>query len=138
MTPEQKRKFNTTAGSIFIALGLIAWGMTMYYAFVPNPPMPTQAHNAPVVDINSCASTLNTWGYQTKIIDGEISIFEQLTTFPEQQLDKATMAIAVCKLDLKTFCMGEGCEEPGVSFTLQKPKTIRAQKTISSAIPDKK
>jgi hypothetical protein len=119
MSPEQKRKFNTGVGSIFLGLGAIGWGLTAYYALVPNPPAAPMIAEAPKVDIASCRAALDSWGYQATQVKDTVLAFENLAPNPQLQLDKATMAVVVCKLPLKSFCMGEGCETPGLSFSLQ-------------------
>lgn len=118
MTPEKKRKFNTIAGSAFLTIGLLAWGLTVYFAVTPNPPKPTPVQPTAVVDLASCRSVLTSMGFSASVVGREVSVFEELTSNPKVQLDRVTMAEAVCKLSLKSFCMGEGCDRVGVNFVL--------------------
>ncbi len=121
MSPEQRRKFNTAAGGLFIGAGVIAWALAAYFAVTPNPPKPVPVAGGAVVDIGSCRSALSVLGYQANLKGEEVEAFEPLGTDPKTQLDRASVATTMCKLQLKTFCMGEGCEKPGLSFTLARP-----------------
>jgi hypothetical protein len=121
MTPEQKRKFNTTFGALFLAMGVVGWGLTVYYAMTPNPPRPTPVQNAPTLDIGSCKSALETLGYTVTQAGASVSFYEPLSDDPRGQMYQASMAIHLCKMKLSTFCMGEACEQPGVSVTMTLP-----------------
>ncbi|MDO8416274.1 MAG: hypothetical protein Q7S87_08705 [Agitococcus sp.] len=134
MTPEQNRKFNTTFGSVFLCVGALAWSLTVYYALVPNPPAPLPSFDGAKVDIASCRTALESWGYRAQLLNGDVTAFESLSGSPQLQLDKATMAITVCKLPLKSFCMGEGCEAPGLTLVLQSPKEVKAIKDGAVAV----
>lgn len=135
MSPEQKRKFNTVFGSVFMASGAVAWLLTVYFAMTPNPPKPAPAHAAPVVDVASCRSALSTFGYEVGQAGDEVTLFEQLAQDPQQQLDKATMAASLCKFTLKKFCMGEACERPGLTMVLAKPVEAPRPAKVDASAP---
>ncbi len=118
MTPEGKRKFNTVAGSTFVLLGLVAWGMTVYFGFVPAPPKPHPVSLAPSVDLASCRSLLQRMGYQASVRKGEVVATREALDDPQAQLEQATLAIGACKLPLTEFCMGTACENAPLTFAL--------------------
>lgn len=120
MTPEQKRKFNTVFGSVFLVGGFAAWALTAYFAVTPNPPRPFPVLNSASVDLASCRSALGALGYQATMKDRDVIAFEPLSDNPKQQLERASLAASVCKLPLKSFCMGEGCEQPGVTVVVTR------------------
>lgn len=124
MSPEQKRKFNTTFGSLFFGVGLLAWGLTIYFAVTPNDPMPAPTVGESQIDPVSCRTALSTLGYEVTTQGADIVAFEPLSSQPKQQLERATMVSGLCKLPLKEFCMGEGCERPGVSITLAGARDV--------------
>jgi hypothetical protein len=126
MSPEQKRKFNTAAGSAFIAIGLFAWGLTAYFAMTPSEARPAPTYGGAVVDLQSCAGTLRSLGYRDVAIKGDdIIVFEELSDAPKEQLERATLAATVCKLEMKSFCMGEACARPGMALTIARPQAMR-------------
>lgn len=121
MTPEQRKNFNTIFGTLLLATGLVAWGLTAYFAFTPNEAKPaaTAAVRAPV-DLGSCRNALAELGYSASVQQGKIQASTPLTDNPREQMEKASTAVLLCKLDMESFCIGEGCEIPGVSFTLKQ------------------
>lgn len=128
MTPEQKRKFNTVFGGIFFAVGSIAWALTAYFAVTPNPPRPHPVLNSASVDLASCRTALGSLGYQASVKDNDVTGYEPLSGNPKLQLERATLAASVCKMSLKSFCMGEGCEQPGVTVVVTRPPVSGAAK----------
>lgn len=128
MSPEQKRKFNLAAGSAFLLMGIVTWGLTAYYAVTPNPTRPTPVVLASVVDLSSCRTALANLGYQATFDQdkGTVAAFESFAEDTKAQLDKVTLSIGLCKMDLKEFCMGEACEAPGVQFTLKRTAAAEA------------
>ena len=140
MSPEQKRKFNTVFGSVFLVTASVAWGLTAYFAFTPAPPKPAPVHREPVVDLGSCQKALQALGYQVSIVNSEVLVYEPLEPLLEgnqRQLEKSTAAVSVCHLNLKEFCMGEGCDRPGLNFTLARPQaqTASASAAVASTQP---
>lgn len=121
MTPEQQRKYNTIFGSVFLGVGVVAWLLTAYFAVTPNTPRPFPVLNAPSIDLPSCRNALSTLGYQVSVTGNDVTAFEALTDNPKQQLERATLAASICKIPLKSFCMGEGCEQPGVTIVVSRP-----------------
>lgn len=118
MSPEQKRKFNTTFGAIFMTTGLAAWGLTAWFAITPNPPKPAPVINAAVIDLASCSQALRHMDYEVSVKDKDVIAFQSLKTAPKEQLQEATVAATMCRLPLKSFCMGEGCERPGMTIVV--------------------
>jgi hypothetical protein len=124
MSPEQKRKFNTVFGSVFITTGIFAWALTAYFAVTPNPKRPAPVVHGLAIDLPSCQKTLTSLGYEATIKNKEVTAHEMLSaTDPKQQLDRATIAATVCRLPMKSFCMGEGCERPGVTLVVTADET---------------
>jgi hypothetical protein len=122
MSPEQKRKFNTAFGGFFFASGLAAWALAGYFAFTPNPPKPAPSFAGTVVDLNSCSRALRNLGYPDVTVEkDDITAHEPLTADPKAQLDRATIGATMCKLEMKSFCMGEACMHPGVTLVVTKP-----------------
>lgn len=135
MSPEQKRKFNTAAGGGFLAIGLFAWGLTAYFAFTPNPPKPVPVAAASKIDLASCRSLLTNLGYSASVVGAEVTAFEELGTDPRHQLERASLATTACKLPLKSFCMGEGCERTGINLTLGGESTPAKPATPAATSP---
>lgn len=127
MTPEQKKTFNTGVGSLFLALGLSAWGFAAHHTFVPQvaKPAPTQA--APTTDKATCIQTLGALGYSTKEIPGGKFEVNQasLAGDPKEKLLIASTASTVCKMKMESFCMGSACATSGISMRLA-PATAEA------------
>lgn len=121
MTPEQKRKFNTVFGGIFLGVGIVAWMLTVYFAVSPNEPAPAPVAGAPSVNLASCRDALAQLGFQATLKDQDLTAYEPLSANPKDQLDRASIAALVCKIPLKSFCMGDGCEQPGMTLVLRKP-----------------
>lgn len=121
MTPAQRRQFNTIFGGLFIGLGIIAWILTFYFAMTPNEPAPAPVLGAPSVDLQSCRTALAQLGYTATLKDHDVTAFEPLSANPKDQLERASTAALVCKLPLKAFCMGDGCEQPGLTLVVRKP-----------------
>lgn len=133
MSPEQKRKFNSVFGGVFMASGLVAWGLTAWFAITPNPPKPAPVINAATIDMASCSQSLIRLGYQTTVKDKEVTAFEQLMADPKDQLQRATVASTLCRLPLKSFCMGEGCDKPGVTIVVSSDETKRTPPSSAPA-----
>lgn len=120
MSPEINRKFNIGAGSFFLVMGLAGWALAGYYAATPNEakPHPVTAENK--IDLGSCRALLGTLGYSASITAKKDAVraYEGFKESAKDQLERATLAMGLCKLPLKSFCMGEGCDTPGISFEL--------------------
>lgn len=127
MSPEQKRKFNTVFGSIFLAGAAVAWGLAVYFAITPAPPKPAPVHREATVGLGSCQMVLQSMGYQVSIVNNEVQAYEPLSEDPQRQLEESTAAVHVCRMSLKEFCMGTGCARPGLSFTLARARQPPAQ-----------
>ncbi len=136
MTPEQSRKFNTAFGGLFIGAGVLAWMLAIYFAVAPNEPAPAPVMVSSSIDLGSCRNTLAELGYTATMQDGSVTAYEPLTTDPQAQLNRATVAALVCKIPMKSFCMGEGCEQPGLTLVLRKPMDrASAEKALADAKP---
>lgn len=136
MSPEQNRKFNLVAGSVFLLMGIATWGLTAYYAYTPSPPRPAPLVMASVTDLTSCRNALSNQGYQATFDQEKLTVsaFESFSEDTKGQLDKVTMNIGLCKMDLHEFCMGESCSAPGVSFTLKRSDLVEsARKAVEAA-----
>jgi hypothetical protein len=147
MSPEQKRKFNTVFGGVFMVTGIFAWALTAYFAVTPNPPKPAPVMAGATIDLASCQNSLRALGYAVTMKDKDITAHETLSLDdPKAQLDRATVAATVCRLPMKTFCMGQGCEKAGVTIVVSAeesggrpassaPVAAAASATASTAKP---
>lgn len=119
MTPETKKKFNMTAGSIFLTLGLICFAVAAYVASVPAVSKPAPTNPQPVVNVSSCRDTLLQMGYQAALTgNGNVTAKDLSLDDPQASLIKATAAMGLCKLKMTDFCMGSACSDTGLTFTL--------------------
>ena len=134
MTPEAKKQFNLIGGTLFGFLGLGCFAVAAYVASVPAPVKPIPVSPMPTVNVASCRDVLQTMGYSARVENGTVSANDSSLDEPQIALTKATAAIGVCKMALSTFCMGEACSEPGVSFKLA-PIVRNGHKT-AGATPD--
>jgi hypothetical protein len=142
MTPLQRRAFNTYFGGLLLVLGLGAWGIAGYFAAVPRAPAPPKVATV-AIDTASCQIALTELGYSVTDRGSEIIVFEPLGSMPREQLEKASIAVTLCRLPLATFCMGEGCSRPGVHLTLRKSDSAQSMANASTSeelprTPDKK
>lgn len=145
MTPEAKKQFNLIGGTLFGVLGLVCFAVAAYVASVPAPARPTPVSPYPMVNVASCRDVLQTMGYSARIDNGTVSAVDTSLEDPQVALTKATAAIGVCRMALSTFCMGEACAEPGVSFKLtpivrpgQKPSAAPASVAAAATTPTAK
>lgn len=122
MTPEQKRTFNTMFGSLFLAVGMVGWGLAAYYAVTPATPRP-----APVIgvksDVPSCAVSLRKLGFDVKVKGpNRLQLSKRLEFAPgldeKKELREATLAASLCPMKLEAFCFGSACDIPGMNLTL--------------------
>lgn len=136
MSPEQKRKFNTFFGSLFLISGLAAWGLSSYYAVTPNAPMPAPVSGAKIIDLKSCEVTLKSLGYtKVSVKKSDVIAHEAMSSNPQEQLYKASIASTVCKLDMKYFCIGGGCPQQGLTIILTSPSGLDGREALSTASP---
>lgn len=118
MTPETQKKVNVTAGSTLSVLGLICFVIAFYVATVPAVPRPAPVSPQPIVNTSSCRDVLTQMGYTATLINGGVTAKDVSLDDPQAALTKATAALGLCKLKLSEFCMGSGCADPGLTFTL--------------------
>jgi len=134
MSPEQKRKFNTLFGTVFLVSGIFAWGLAAYYAKTPNEPQPAPVIGAKTVDLQSCATTLRSLGYpEVSVQKNDVIAHESLSMDPKAQLEKASIAATVCKLEVKYFCIGESCPQPGITIISTAPYNKPSNEAEESA-----
>lgn len=127
MSPEQRKKFNTVFGSVFLTLGLFGYGMSAYYAVTPNKPLAsTVAPSREIVDSSSCVRAMLQLGFQAYVTGPDVEVYAPLpgpNDDVKELLEKASLGIAMCKLKMKEFCMGTTCKEgPGLRFKLSSPQ----------------
>lgn len=127
MTPDQQRKFNTTFGGVFVAAGVLAWMLAIYFAVKPNDPAPAPVVGLTTIDLQSCRTAWAQLGYLASATETDVNAYEALSDNPKEQLERATTAVLLCKLPLRSFCMGQGCERPGVSFAVRKQVELRVE-----------
>lgn len=129
MSPEQKRKFNTIAGSFFSIGAALFLGMAGYFTFVQAPVKPAPVKLTSIVSKESCSDYLRNMGFtadtgmpQSLKVRGEFNTGLDMTA-SEYYLDRVSLATTVCQYTLKDFCMGTECSEgSGVFFTLTIPE----------------
>jgi len=121
MTPQQRKTFNTLFGTLLLSVGLVSWGLTAYFAVTPQEPAPAPVASRAPVDLGSCRNALAELGYSAVVQQGKVEATTPLTGNPQEQLERASVAVLVCQLELESFCMGEGCDNPGVNFVLKQP-----------------
>lgn len=127
MSPEQKRKFNTTFGLSFLVLGLIAWGGALVMIYKPNDPFIFKASSADSSTMSSaeskehskqCLSTLVKLGYPSASLSSNskvVTIEDPLKSSVAEvklQIQQASSAISACSGELSYFCMGSACKNP--------------------------
>ena len=137
-SPEQKRKFNTIAGSLFSFGSLIFLSFAVYFILVPADPLPTPVLNATRVDPNACVDVLRqmelnvTYKPNDPFIVAASSLPSTLSPDAARlHLDKMSLATTVCKYPMHEFCMGltcipsngsaDGALTPGVFIKLKIP-----------------
>jgi hypothetical protein len=135
MTPDQQRKFNTTFGGVFIGAGILAWMLAVYFAVKPNDPAPAPVVGLTTIDVKSCRTAWAQLGYLTTATNTDVSAYEALSDNPKEQLERASTAILACKLPLRSFCMGQGCERPGLSFMVRKPLDLKIDAPTAAEAP---
>ena len=119
MTPEQQKKQNVWFGGVYLALGLVAWGLAGYFVVVPRAVKPAPAISIKT-DIPSCLGALTELGYAASDKSDVIVAYEPISTTPKEQLEKASIAATICHHPMVNFCMGEGCEKPGLTLQISK------------------
>lgn len=137
MTPDTNRKLNGTAGSVFAVLGLICFAVAFYAATVPALPKPAPVSPQPIVNASSCRDVLTQMGYTATLANGGVTAKDGSLDDPQAALTKATAAIGLCKLKLAEFCMGSGCTDPGLTFTLSSNPKANALAKKAEAPADK-
>lgn len=120
MTPVQQQRFNTIVGGIFIGTGVLAWLLAVAFAVLPNKEAPAPVTMAPYVDMASCAQALRVQGFVVEQAAAQVEAYMPLAYDNLYgQLEKASVAWNLCKVPVQSFCMGDGCEKPGMTLTLR-------------------
>lgn len=132
MTPDQQRKFNTTLGGVFIAGGFICLAMALWFAIKPNEPAPHPVLGGTSIDLQSCRKAIGDLGYVVTLKGQDITAHEPLSEDPQAQLERASTGVLLCKLALQSFCMGQGCQPAGVSFTIRKPVEAKYEAAVET------
>jgi hypothetical protein len=124
MNPESQKKFNTVLGSGLLAAGILSWAVAFVFAVTKAEPVPAPVINN-YVSFNDCRNNLMQLGYTVQSENQQLTAYEGFREDVSRQLDKATIAILGCGYDLASFCMGEGCQRPGINFTIKQPAGLR-------------
>lgn len=121
MTPESKRKFNLVIGLFLGVMGLAAWGGAAFYSVSPQPAKPAPKLESKV-DPQACKMAVSNLGFLAKDTASPPGGLELTQAVIEDdasaQLYKASIAATVCKMNIETFCMGEGCPVEGITMVL--------------------
>ncbi|MBC8738481.1 hypothetical protein F6X40_17030 [Paraburkholderia sp. UCT31] len=137
MTPQALKTANTAAAVLFVLAGFSCFGMAGYLALT-KPPAKESKYVQRIPDKKGCKDALAAQGFHaTEGADGKV-IFASVTGLkdePKRQLQEATMAIAMCHMPLKSFCMGltcvkagaQGNPQSGVQFALDASTTANPQ-----------
>lgn len=133
MTPETKRKFNLSIGSLFLVSGLISAIFAYYVSATPAEPIPSPTSTVAKPDMGSCRSALIQMGFNANIAGGVLTVASQDLSDAEGILVKATAGVNMCGLEMKEFCMGEGCEKGLMFFELIEPKGPAAKVAAKEA-----
>jgi hypothetical protein len=134
MTPTQLKVVNSTAAVLFGLAGLFCFGLAAYLVLTPAPARPAQ-YLKRTADIPHCLQALTKLGLATNR-QGETHIQVEVPQSsvdenPKEYLDKASVGIAACKMQLRRFCMGSDCSTSsaagkpaaGMSFLLDASDT---------------
>lgn len=133
MSPEQKRKFNTIAGT-FLSLGSVVFlALTIYFVLVPRAPKPHPVEGTPIVGTETCGNYLRRMQFNVEptnpeskemVVHGELK--EELDMVASELfLDKISYATTICGYQLNKFCMGTACSEgKGIHFSLAIPSKM--------------
>lgn len=134
MIAERQKAFNTGVGVTLGIVGTILFLSAAWIVSHPKPPIPAPTIGAPLLDKESCRIALTRAGYFAVVQKEEILVQEASLDDPQNQLIKASFAIAACKpMTLKEFCMGTECEKMGVSFTLTGGAPSEDKKVVEPA-----
>ena len=136
------KSFNLTVTAFFSLIGVACLGMAVHHAFVPMPEKQAEFVEIPV-DMDGCIVALQKLGFSAKTQNTSIVAQAYSLDNAQEVLDKASLGIAACRIPLASFCAGEGCETPGVSFVLNKsgkddtvaPKSPAAAGGAAAAAP---
>lgn len=147
MSPEQKRKFNTIAGSFLSFGSVIFLALTIYFVLVPRAPKPHPVEGKPIVSAESCANYLRRMQFNVEptnndskelVVHGELKEeFDMIAS--ELFLDKISYATTICGYQMNKFCMGTSCAEgKGIHFSLAIPTKTADKKQQKAKAPEGK
>jgi len=130
MTPLAQRTFNTFVSGILISIGILSWLGAFYFIAIPNDPIP-MAQKQLKIDLNSCQNSLNSINLRNvSITNGgkDLELFEPFPpltgemSYDEKNLTelmtRISLASSMCKLEIKEFCAGQGCNRNGIFLKL--------------------
>lgn len=140
MTPESKKKFNTAAGSLFLALGLLGYGMALYYAVTPSKAV-THAGRAADVKVSDMACrrvVQRMGGFSEKVTPRGVEVRAPLPSGESADVQAHSLLYAaslipkLCQRDITYFCLGPGCKEgPGLFMRLAPLEGAAAPVTLN-------
>jgi len=118
MTPQAVKRTNIVASALFIGGGLVCFAMAGFLLAVPAKPR-IASYIGATPDVPGCVVALKHQNFDVKA-DGSHLITAKAFLQPNayDQLQQASLAIALCHMPLKTFCMGSDCGSEGLSFVL--------------------
>lgn len=133
MNQSTESKNHRAYGALMLVFAGLAWAGAVYFAMVPKKELPPPVQ-ASQVDVGSCKAALSELGYSVIERGDDLSLSEALSPFPQQQLEKASLAAVLCKTEMRSFCMGEGCERQGLVLTLKKPEVVRPAEPAKGSV----
>lgn len=122
MTPKSLKSLNLFTSVVFTLAGVVCLSLAVYLTVVPKPAKQTQVVRA-LPDRAGCERALRELGFSVSTGKGNrvLAHTPDLVTPPKEWVDKASLGIAACHLPMQSFCIGEGCSPPGISFELVVP-----------------
>lgn len=117
MTPEIRKAFNTYMGILLILLSLICFGFTGFLIFKPADPKEATVMIEPVSK-KPCLEALGKLGVNITDMGEKIRVQDFSDAPPFEKLQKASLGISMCHFYLESFCMGQACNEPGVTYVI--------------------
>lgn len=135
MTPTGAQKFNTVMGALTLLTGVTLIGASLYVAVVPSKPKPYPMLDVPAPDVESCRAALARMGFVATLGNNVLTAQQPNLDDPQAQLERASFAIAACKLPMQSFCMGSACERYGITFVLETTRGAKPGAPAASATP---
>lgn len=120
MNPKATKNINLFATVLFTLGGFACLGLAGYLTLTPAPPKQAQ-YISQRADKPGCLKAAREMGFEvTKAETSMVNIHSSdLDSSPKEIVDKASLVIAACHVPMRSFCMGEACPAPGITFMLQ-------------------